>query len=159
VNVFNKEFNYMNNNCYNKLTFIKKSWCSSFKGIGSILFLKNGLEKKCRKSYKSHLRNDNDEVCTSVARCIPNILDVLVLENINLSSDRIRRPPLWSNEKDFDFCHQMLIYAVSSVYFNMLITYFPSYQCDITHVINFCYHIVYSYATAFQRIRYGVVNM
>jgi hypothetical protein len=33
VNVFNKEFNYMNNNCLNKLTFIKKSWCSSFNSV------------------------------------------------------------------------------------------------------------------------------
>jgi hypothetical protein len=33
------------------------------------------------------------------------------------------------------------------VYF---ITYFPWYQCDNTHVINFCYHIVYSYATPFE---------
>jgi hypothetical protein len=31
VSVFNKEFNYMNNNCENKLTFTKKSWCSPFK--------------------------------------------------------------------------------------------------------------------------------
>ena len=61
-----------------------------FKGIGSILFLKNGLKKFCTKNYKNHLRSNNYEVCTSVALCFPNILDVMVLENINLSSDRNR---------------------------------------------------------------------
>jgi hypothetical protein len=49
-----------------------------FKGIGSILFLKNGFKKNCRKNYKSN----NYEVCTAVALCFPNILDVMVLENI-----------------------------------------------------------------------------
>jgi hypothetical protein len=54
----------------------------SFKGIGSILFLKNRLKKKnCRKNYKNHLRRNNYEVCTAVARSFPNILDVMVLEN------------------------------------------------------------------------------
>jgi hypothetical protein len=28
------------------------------------------------------------------------------LENINLSQNKIWRPPLWSNETDLDFCHQ-----------------------------------------------------
>jgi hypothetical protein len=32
------------------------------------------------------------------------------------------------------------------------ITYFPWYQCDNTHVINFWYHIVYSYATSFEEL-------
>jgi hypothetical protein len=36
-----------------------------------------------KKKYKSHLRSDNYEVCTAVARCFPNIIDVMVLENIN----------------------------------------------------------------------------
>jgi hypothetical protein len=58
------------------------------KGIESILFLKNGLKKNCRKNYKNHLRSNNYEVCTAVAHCFPNILDAIVLENINLSSDR-----------------------------------------------------------------------
>jgi hypothetical protein len=53
------------------------------KGIGSILFLKNGLKKFCRKNYKNHLRRNNYEVCTAVAHCFPNILDAIVLENIN----------------------------------------------------------------------------
>jgi hypothetical protein len=53
------------------------------KGIGSILFLKNGLKKFCRKNYKNHLEGNNYEVYTAVARCFPNILDVIVLENIN----------------------------------------------------------------------------
>jgi hypothetical protein len=54
------------------------------KGIGSILFLKNGFKKNCRKNYKNHLRRNDYEVCTAVARCFPNILDVIVLENISL---------------------------------------------------------------------------
>jgi hypothetical protein len=78
------------------------------------------LKKYCRKKpYKNHLRSNNYEVCTAVARCFPNIVDVMVLENINLSSDEIGRPPLWSNEADLDFCHQSPTYAVSSVYFNL----------------------------------------
>jgi hypothetical protein len=58
---------------------------SSFtvKGIGSILFLKNGLNKNLQKKYKDNLRRNNYEVCTAVARYFPNILDVIVLENIN----------------------------------------------------------------------------
>jgi hypothetical protein len=59
-----------------------KSCSCVIKGIVSILFLKNGLKKFCRKNYKNHLRSNNYEVCTSVARCFPNILDVVVLENI-----------------------------------------------------------------------------
>jgi hypothetical protein len=39
---------------------------------------------------KNHLGNNNYEVCTAVALCFPNILDVMVLENMNLSSDRNR---------------------------------------------------------------------
>jgi hypothetical protein len=42
------------------------------------------------KNYKNHLRSNNYEVCIAVALCFPNILDILVLENINLSSDRNR---------------------------------------------------------------------
>jgi hypothetical protein len=64
----------------------------SIKGIGSILFLKNGLKKICRKNYKNHLRSNNYEICTAVAHCFPNILDAIVLENINLFEDKIRRP-------------------------------------------------------------------
>jgi hypothetical protein len=65
-----------------------------FKGIGYILFLKNGLKKICRKNYKNHLRSNDYEVCTTVARCLPKILDALVLENIILSQDKIGRLPL-----------------------------------------------------------------
>jgi hypothetical protein len=61
-----------------------------FKGMGSISFLKNDLKKFCRKNYKNHLRSNNYEVCTAVALCFPNILDVMVLENRNLSSGRNR---------------------------------------------------------------------
>jgi hypothetical protein len=56
------------------------------KGIGSILFLKNGLKFFfAEKNYKNHLRRNNYEVCKAVVRCFPNILDVMVLENVNLS--------------------------------------------------------------------------
>jgi hypothetical protein len=73
-------------------------------------FSKNGLKKNRRKNYKHHLRSKNYEVCTAVARCFPNILDVIVLENVNLFSDKIGRPPLSSYETELDFCHQSLIY-------------------------------------------------
>jgi hypothetical protein len=57
--------------------------------IKGILFLKNGLEKICRKNCKNHLRGNNYEVCmyNCSTRCFPNILDAMVLENINLSKD------------------------------------------------------------------------
>jgi hypothetical protein len=57
----------------------------SIKGIGSILFIKNGLKKFCRKRDKNHLRSDNCKVCTVVALCFPSILDVMVFENIKIS--------------------------------------------------------------------------
>ena len=54
-----------------------------FKGTGSILFLKKWLEKKiAEKNYKNYLKVNNYEVCKAVVRCILNILDVMVLENI-----------------------------------------------------------------------------
>jgi hypothetical protein len=40
------------------------------------------FEKDCGKNYKNHLKSNNYEVCTAVACCFPNILDVMVLENI-----------------------------------------------------------------------------
>jgi hypothetical protein len=49
------------------------------KGIGSILFLKNGFKNIRRKNYKNHLRSINSEICTAVALCFPNILDVMIL--------------------------------------------------------------------------------
>jgi hypothetical protein len=52
------------------------------------------LGKKIAKKYKNNLRSNNYVVCTAVARCFPNILDVMVLENINLYSDKIGRPSL-----------------------------------------------------------------
>jgi hypothetical protein len=75
-------------------------------------------KKNCRKNYKNHLRSNNYDVCTAVARCFPSILDAIVLENINLFEDKIRRPPLWSNETELDFCHQSLtcIYMLSAMY-------------------------------------------
>jgi hypothetical protein len=38
---------------------------------------------------KNHLRSNNHEVYTAIARCCPIILDVIVLENVNLSADKI----------------------------------------------------------------------
>jgi hypothetical protein len=52
------------------------------KGIGSILFFKNGLKKNCSKNSINNLRRNNYEVCTVVVRCFPNILDAMVLENV-----------------------------------------------------------------------------
>jgi hypothetical protein len=34
-----------------------------------------------KKKYKNNLKSNNYEVCAAVARCFPNILDVMVLEN------------------------------------------------------------------------------
>jgi hypothetical protein len=76
------------------------SVCQYLKVIGSILYRKNGLEKNCRKNCINNLRSNNYEVGTAVALCFPNILDVIVLENINLSSDRNRVTLLWSNDTD-----------------------------------------------------------
>jgi hypothetical protein len=45
---------------------------------------KNGLQITEEK-YKNHLSSDNCKVCTTVARCCPNIVDIMVLENINMS--------------------------------------------------------------------------
>jgi hypothetical protein len=55
-------------------------------------------KKIAEKENKNHLRSNSYEVCTDVARCFPNILDVMVFENINLSEDKIGRPPFWSND-------------------------------------------------------------
>jgi hypothetical protein len=61
-------------------------YSSSFKGIGSILLLKNVLKIFfAEKNYKNYLRSNNYEVYTAVANCFPNILDVMVLENIKMS--------------------------------------------------------------------------
>jgi hypothetical protein len=43
------------------------------------------LEKNLQKNYKKYPSRYNYEVCRAVARCFPNILDVMVLEYINLS--------------------------------------------------------------------------
>ena len=42
----------------------------------------------------------------------------MALENVNLSSDKIGRPSLWSNETDLDFCHQSATQAVNSANFS-----------------------------------------
>ena len=69
---------------------------------------------------------------TAVARCFPNILEDMVLENINLSKDRKERPPFCSNKADRDFCNQSPIHAVNSVYFNhTLISYVHSLDLEV----------------------------
>jgi hypothetical protein len=61
------------------------------------------LKKFAEKNYQNHLRSNNYEVCTAVALCFPNILGVMVHENVNLSENKIGRPPVWSNDTDVDF--------------------------------------------------------
>jgi hypothetical protein len=64
----------------------KYIWNSAtFKGI----VLKNCMETQ-KKTYKNNLRSNNYKVYTDVALCFPNILDGMILENMNLSSDRNR---------------------------------------------------------------------
>jgi hypothetical protein len=65
------------------------------KAIGSILFLKNGLKKIAEKKYKNQFRSNDFEVCTAtcITCCFANILNVMALENVKLSSDKIGRPP------------------------------------------------------------------
>jgi hypothetical protein len=58
---------------------------------------------------KNHLRSNNYEVCTAAALCFPNILDVMVLQNVNLSEDKLGRPPL---------CYNFLSLIGCSAYFN-----------------------------------------
>jgi hypothetical protein len=48
------------------------------------------METQKKKTYKNNLRSNDYKVYTAVALCFPNILDGMVLENINLSSDRNR---------------------------------------------------------------------
>jgi hypothetical protein len=54
-----------------------------------IVFVKNGLKKKIvEKTHENYLRSNHDEVCTALARRFRIILYVLVLEHVNLSSDK-----------------------------------------------------------------------
>jgi hypothetical protein len=86
---------------------------ANVKGMGSICFSQKWIEKKnCRKNYKYNFKSNNYEICTAAAGCVPNSLDVMVLENINLSSDRNRATLSWSNDKDLDFCQHLVIYAI-----------------------------------------------
>jgi hypothetical protein len=48
------------------------------------------LEKIFAEKSITIISSNNYEVCTALALCFLNILDVMVLENINLSSDRNR---------------------------------------------------------------------
>jgi hypothetical protein len=61
--------------------------------------------KIAEKNYKNHLRSNDYEVYRAVAHCFPNILDTMVLENINLSEDKIAQSAMWSNETELNFCH------------------------------------------------------
>jgi hypothetical protein len=69
-----------------------------------------------QKKLENHLRNKNYEVCTAVAHCFPSILDVMILENINLCSDEMGRPPLQSNEKKTWISVIRRLYMLSAVY-------------------------------------------
>jgi hypothetical protein len=112
-------------------------------------------KKFWRKNYKNNLRSNNYVVCTAVALCLSNILDVKVIHNVNLSEDKIGRPPLWSNDTDVDICHQSVIYAVSSTHFNRTsISYI--YICNgfLLHntVTSKCiYHRIDTFATSQYR--------
>jgi hypothetical protein len=55
-------------------------------------------------------------LCIAVEHCFPDILGVMVLEDINLFEDEVWRPPLWSNETDLDFCQQSPTYKLSAVF-------------------------------------------
>jgi hypothetical protein len=80
-------------------------------GVEGPILTQNGLKKICRKKlFKKYHRNNNYEECTALARCFPSILDAIILENINLSEEKIGRPALWSN-----FVISRL-YTVSAVY-------------------------------------------
>jgi hypothetical protein len=94
--------------------------CAPFKGIGLSYFSKMAWKLLQKKKLKiiSEVITMKYIVCTAVARCFPNILDVIVLENIKMSWDKIWRLPWWSNEIDFDSCHLSATWDVSSVYFN-----------------------------------------
>jgi hypothetical protein len=50
-------------------------------------------KKFAEKAIKIHLGSNNYEICTAVAHYFPNILDIMVLENVNLSSGKIGQPP------------------------------------------------------------------
>jgi hypothetical protein len=65
-----------------------------------MLFFNNGLEKKIAERTIKIIWEViiMRYVELYIARCFPNILDVMVLENVNLSEDKIGRPPLWSSD-------------------------------------------------------------
>jgi hypothetical protein len=57
-------------------------WCYNAVHIVVLQTFDIQVRKICRKNkYKNHLRSNNYEVYTAEARCIPSILDVIVLEN------------------------------------------------------------------------------
>jgi hypothetical protein len=68
-----------------------------------------------KKTYENNLRSNNYAVRTSVARCFSDNLDVMVFENVNLSSDKIGRSPLWANETELGIHYQSFIHAANSV--------------------------------------------
>jgi hypothetical protein len=128
---------------------MQKCWGSTLiKGIGSILFLKSGLEKFCRKNYKNHPRSNNYEVCTAVARCFPNILDVMVLENVNLSSDRNWATVVWYNDT------AVQISILSSV------IYIRCQQCIFQLYVNFiqCMYMDLAVFNFNKKITFCVMN-
>jgi hypothetical protein len=74
------------------------------------------------KNLQNNLRSNNHEVCTAVAHCFPNTFDAIVIENINLSEDKIGQSALWSNE---------------TVGFLSTVAYIRSQQCIFQSLVNF----------------------
>jgi hypothetical protein len=48
----------------------------------SIIFLKNGWKKNCRKNYQNYLKSTKYDVCTAAALSSRNVLDIMTLENM-----------------------------------------------------------------------------
>jgi hypothetical protein len=46
------------------------------------------FEKKLQKRDINHIRRKNYVVCTTVAHCLPNSLETMILENIEMSFKR-----------------------------------------------------------------------
>jgi hypothetical protein len=81
------------------------------------------LFQKKTKTTKNNFRRNNHEVCTAVTRCFPNILDVMIVENINLPEDTIGRPPLSYCRIDLDFCHLSAIYSCQQCVFQQHVNF------------------------------------
>ena len=72
-----EEFQFLNNRIQNVICLYSLK-AQDLSYSSKMAWKKNAV----KKTYKNHLGGNNYEVCKAVARCIPNILDVMVLENI-----------------------------------------------------------------------------